>query len=292
MRRMRDRFIVVCSLVLVWFTIGMGAQESASSALLQQSRQALTKRDYTHAMELLKQVDPANPERATLLAVANGMACEKEPSADAAQCAMAKQFFTQVLSQSPHDALALSWLGALSFHELPEDYFAKLDEVRRYFSTLLAAHQDDLASRAESEYWLGATAWVASFQRNMDVRQDYNRKTGILLKLSDPLPEAVRVEYARQCGDMIKQGIEMLQKRVDQQPKDSYSLAYLNLLFRRRADLQGNPEMRAKDLRMADQLVSRTKEVQKSGALVINIPFYPAIPPPPPPPPPPPGQPK
>jgi hypothetical protein len=291
MRRTQERFVVVCSLVLLWSTTWMGAQESTNSALLEKSRQALTKRDYTHALELLKQVDPARPERNTMLAVANGMACQQDPKSDT-QCAMAKQFFTQVLSHSSHDGLALSWLGALSFGEMRGHDFAKLDEVRGYFTTLLAAHSDEPAWRAESEYWLGVTAWMASYWRNLDTREDYNRTSGIPLRGSDPLPEPVRIEYARQCGDMINQGIEILQKRVDQQPKDSYSLAFLNLLFRRRADLQGNAEMRAKDLRMADQLVSRIQEVQKSGALVINIPLHPAIPPPPPPPPPPPTQPK
>jgi hypothetical protein len=91
---------------------------------------------------------------------------------------------------------------------------------------------------------------------------------------------------------MVNKGIEVLQKRVDQQGKDVYSLAYLNLLLRRRAELQENGEMRAKDLRMADQLGNRIREVQKSEVLVINIPLHPAIPPPPPPPPPPPTQPK
>src|SRR4029077_10518431 len=67
-----------------------GAQESTNSALLEKSRQALTKREYPHALELLKQMDPASPERAFMLAVANGMACQQDPSADAPQCALAK----------------------------------------------------------------------------------------------------------------------------------------------------------------------------------------------------------
>jgi TonB family protein len=270
----------------------MGAQESANSALLDQSRQALTKRDYTHALELLKQVDAANPERAFMLAVANGMACQQDPSVEG-QCAMAKQFFSEVLSHDPHNGLALSWLGALSFEMRGRGHdFSKLDEARSYFTTLLAAHSDVPAWRAESEYWLGVTAWLASYWRSQDAREEYNRNAQKPLQWNDPLPEAIRIELARQCGAMVNKGIEELQKVVDQQSKDSYSLAYLNLLFRRRADLQGNAEMRAKDLRMADQLVSRTKEIQKSGALVISIPLHPAIPPPPPPPPPPPTQPK
>jgi hypothetical protein len=296
---MRMRLTTLFSLILVWSTIGMGAQESTNSALLEKSRQALTKRDYTHALELLKQVDPARPERATMLAVANGMACRRlsrqDRSADA-QCALAKQFFTRVLSDSPYDGLALSWLGALSFDESfgmqGPARFAKLDEVRGYFTTLLAAHPDEPAWRAESEYWLGVTAWTASYLRSRDAREDYNRNSQIPLQWNDPLPEAVRIELARQCGDMVNKGIEVLQKRVDQQSKDSYSLAYLNLLFRRRAELQENGEMRAKDLRMADQLVNRIKELQKSGVLIIDIPLHPAIPPPPPPPPPPPTRPE
>jgi len=292
LRRTQGRFVVVCSLVLVWSTIGMGAQESTNAALLEKSRQALTKRDYTSALELLKQVDLARPERTTMQAVANGMACQQDPSADA-QCAMAKQFFTQVLSHSPHDGLALSWLGALSFHEMRGPArFAKLDEVRGYFTILLATHPDEPAWRAESDYWLGVTAWLGSYWRNQDARADYNRNSQIPLQGKDPLPEAVRIELARQCGDMVNKGVEGLQRVVDQQGKDRYSLAYLNLLLRQRADLQENGEMRAKDLRMADQLVNRIKELRKSEVLIIDIPLHPAIPPPPPLPPPPPTQPK
>ena len=270
----------------------MGAQESTNSALLEKPRQALTKRDYKHALELLKQVDPVSPERAFMLAVANGMACQQDPSVEA-QCAMARQFFTEVLSHDPHNGLALSWLGALSFEMRGRGHdFSKLDEARGYFTTLLAAHPDVPAWRGESEYWLGVTAWLACYWRSQDAREDYNRNSQIPLQWNDRLPEAVRIEVARQCGDMVNKGIEVLQKRVDQQGKDVYSLAYLNLLSRRRAELQENGEMRAKDLRMADQLVNRIREVQKSEVLVINIPLHPAIPPPPPPPPPPPTQPK
>jgi uncharacterized protein (DUF2225 family) len=134
------------------------------------------------------------------------------------------------------------------------------------------------------------TAWLTSYWRNQDARADYNRNSQIPLKWNDPLPEAVRIQLARQCGEIVNNGIERLQKLVDEQGKDAYSLAYLSLLLRQRADLQENAEMRAKDLRTADQLVSRIKELQKSEVLVVNIPLHPAIPPPPPPPPAPPTQ--
>jgi hypothetical protein len=290
MRRRLGRFLIVCSLLLLLSPISLGAQESTDSTLLEKSRQALTKRNYTDAQQLLKQVDPANPERPFMLAVANGMECQQDSSAEA-QCGQAKQFFTQVLSHDTQNGLALSWVGALTFREMRGHQFAKLEEVRGYFTTLLAAHPDVPAWRAESEYWLGMTAWLASYYRNQDAREDYNRTSVVPLRGTDPLPEPVRIEYSRQCGDLINQGIEILQRRVDQQPKDWYSLAYLNLLLRRRADLQKNAEMRARDLRMADQLVNRIQEVQKSGGVVISIPLHPAIPPPPPPPPPLPKQP-
>ncbi len=288
MRRRPGRFLIVCSLLLL---SSLGAQESTDSTLLEKSRQALTKRNYTDAQQLLKQVDPGNPDRAFMLAVASGMACQQDPIAEA-QCGQAKQFFTQALSHDPQNGIALSWLGALSYLEQRGHDFAKLDEVRGYFTKLLAAHPDVPAWRAESEYWLGMTAWLASYYRNQDAREDYNRTSVVPLRGNDPLPEPIRIEYSRQCGDLINQGIEALQKRVDQQPKDWYSMAYLNLLLRRRADLQGNAAMRAKDLRTADQLVGQIKEVQKSGVLIIDIPLHPAVPPPPPPPPPLPKQPK
>jgi hypothetical protein len=227
-----------------------------------------------------------------MLAVANGMACQQDPSVEA-QCRMAKQFFTGVLSHDPHNGLALSWLGALSFAMRGRGHdFSKLDEARSYFTTLLAEHPDVPAWRGESKYWLGVTAWLASFWRSQDAREEYNRTAQKPLQWNDPLPEALRIELACQCGDMVNQGIEELQKVVDQQSKDTYSLAYLNLLLRRRDELQENAAMRARDLRMADHLVNQIQELQKSGVLTIDIPLHPAIPPPPPPPPPPPTQPK
>ena len=109
-----------------------------------------------------------------------------------------------LLSYSPQDGLALSWLGALSFDEMQGPArFAKLDEVRGYFTTLLAAHPDEPAWRAESEYWLAVTARMACYWRSQAAGEDYNRNSQIPLQWNDPLPEVVRIEVARQGCDMV-----------------------------------------------------------------------------------------
>ena len=99
------------------------------------------------------------------------------------------------------------------------------------------------------------------------MRADYN-KSNIKkqVKDTDPLPPSVRADYLAKCGSMVDEGISALQKAIQLKPEYDDAMAYLNLLYRRKADLVESAEERDNLLKQADDLVDKVKEVKQKRA--------------------------
>jgi translation initiation factor 2B subunit (eIF-2B alpha/beta/delta family) len=99
------------------------------------------------------------------------------------------------------------------------------------------------------------------------MRLDYNKNNiKKQVKDTDPLPPAVRTEYASKYGANIDEGITDLQKAISLRPDYDDAMAYLNLLYRRKADMVEKPDERASLLKQADDLVDKVKEIKQKRA--------------------------
>jgi hypothetical protein len=65
---------------------------------------------------------------------------------------------------------------------------------------------------------------------------------------------------------MIEEGITDLQKAIQLRPDYDDAMAYLNLLYRRKADMVENADERASLLKQADDLVDKVKEIKQKRA--------------------------
>ena len=66
---------------------------------------------------------------------------------------------------------------------------------------------------------------------------------------------------------VIQDGIAMLQKALDLRPDYDDAMAYLNLLYREKGDLEcDDPAARAADLKTADEWVDKTMATKKAKA--------------------------
>jgi tetratricopeptide (TPR) repeat protein len=83
---------------------------------------------------------------------------------------------------------------------------------------------------------------------------------------TDPLPPAIRAEYASKYGPLIEEGIADLQKAISLRPDYDDAMAYLNLLYRRKADMVESKEEREALLKQADDLVDKVKEIKQKRA--------------------------
>ena len=106
-----------------------------------------------------------------------------------------------------------------------------------------------------------------SFRANNEARADYNKNNiKKQVKDTDPLPASLRGDYTTKYGSMVDEGIADLQKAIQLRPDYDDAMAYLNLLYRRKADMVESADERDNLLKQADDLVDKVKEIKQKRA--------------------------
>jgi tetratricopeptide (TPR) repeat protein len=164
----------------------------------------------------------------------------------------------------PQNISAMDGLGSLLFQlaaqPLSLDLFA---ESKSYHQRHIQIRPDD----PDPYFWIGVIDWTLAFRANGELRQHLNRQTrGQALDAAAPLPWDLRQQYAREYGPTIEEGIESLKRAISIRPDYDDAMAYLNLLYRRKADIVAGDDDREELLKMADDLVDRVKEIKTQRA--------------------------
>jgi hypothetical protein len=108
---------------------------------------------------------------------------------------------------------------------------------------------------------------LTRLRANGELRKDYNEKNiRKQVRDTEPLPAAIRGDYLSKYGSLIDEGITDLQKAISLRPDYDDAMAYLNLLYRRKADTVESAEERATLVKQADDLVDKVKEVKQKRA--------------------------
>lgn len=104
--------------------------------------------------------------------------------------------------------------------------------------------------------------WTQAYQPRMEERA----KLG--LKPTDALNDKkVCAALKTQNSDKVEEGITALQKALDLRPNYDDAMAYMNLMFRERADYEcDDPSARQDDLKKADEWVDKTMATKKANA--------------------------
>ncbi len=148
--------------------------------------------------------------------------------------------------------LSLKGLASLYFN------MKKFDQAKEYNKQAIEVDPND----PENYYSVAVIDWTQSYVPRMEARG----KLG--LKLDDAIKDKKVCEDIKEKNqDRVKEGIEMLQKAIDLRKDYDDAMAYLNLMYRERADIQcGDPEARAADLKLADEMVDKTMGIKKEKA--------------------------
>ena len=139
----------------------------------------------------------------------------------------------------------------------------KFQESKSFHQKHIQIKPDD----PEPYYWVGVIDWTLSFRANNLLRARYNEAhPAHQVKDTVPLPADVRQEYAREYGAIINEGIESLRRAIALRRDYDDAMAYLNLLYRRKADAVSDASERSDLLLMADYLIDRVKEIKQKRA--------------------------
>ena len=172
--------------------------------------------------------------------------------------------FKEVLQIDPNNLSAIDGIGSIIFQMAGQPYDPKkFEESKSYHQK----HIDLRPNDPEPYYWIGVIDWTLAFRANGEMRAAYNKDhVNKQVKDTDPLPPAVRGDYTAKYGGLVDEGIAKLQKAIEIKPDYDDAMAYLNLLYRRKADMVESANEREALEKQADDLVNKVKEIKQRRA--------------------------
>lgn len=237
---------------------GLGCQKLKARDELNKGVQAFRNGAYPAAVEHFKTaiaLDPNYPVARAYLATSYMMqyipGAESEENLRMAKAAHDE--FLKVLEQDPKNANAMLAIAQLYFNQ------KKLDEAEEWYKKALEVNPNDKTAY----YTIGVIAWTKTFQPRMKARAELG------MKPEDPGPlrdRKVREKLRETNLPIIEAGMAALEKALAIDPEYDDAMAYMNLLYRERADLQDTAEAYKKDTEMADKWVDKTLETKKLKA--------------------------
>jgi tetratricopeptide (TPR) repeat protein len=180
--------------------------------------------------------------------------------------------FTAVLNVEPNNLEAIRSLASTYFS------MARPSEARLFcWRAIQLAPRD-----ADMFYLLGVIDWAEAYQPRMKYRYEHN------IPLKDSLFDKPGCAGMRKKNlAKVNEGMDMLRRALAAQADFRDAMAYLNLLYRERADIQcGNPVAHSVDMKAAEDWLARWSATKDSSAGPdYRSGYYLPVPPPPPPPP-------
>lgn len=162
--------------------------------------------------------------------------------------------FEDVLKQDPDDVNSMKQIGAIYYS------VKKLDEAKQWQKKVLALHPKD----AEAAYWIGMIDWTQAHENVLaallpaGVDDDGNGNA--------KAPKKVMEQIKEENTPLVDEGLKYLTLAVDNKPNYDDAMAYMNLIYRRKADLDWNdPAARKQDLALADEWRAKAMGARKAN---------------------------
>ena len=139
----------------------------------------------------------------------------------------------------------------------------KFEDAKKYY--YMASYLDP--KDPEPHYSIGVIDWTACYQPRMEERAKLGLMPGENLNPKNKDQKKVCDELKTKNARTIEEGIDSLSTAIDLRPDYDDAMAYLNLMYRERADIECDDlAARDADLKTADEWVDKTLAVKKARA--------------------------
>lgn len=260
------RFLVV--LAVAASLTGLGCDRLRARDQLNKGVQSYRGAQYDSAIEHFKNavsLDPTLTVAGLYLATAYAQQCV--PGVDTPDntrnCNQAIDEFKKLLEKNPSDINSLKGIASLYFNmasgaSKPEDKLKDLEQAKQYHEKVI---QND-PSDPEAYYSVAVIDWTQAYKARMDA------KSAAGIKNEDPIKDKkLCAEVQGKNQQPVQEGIDDLNKALTLRKDYDDAMAYLNLLFREKADIEcGDPDARKQDLSTADDWVKKTMDTKKAKA--------------------------
>jgi len=179
---------------------------------------------------------------------------ENRKNADAAI-----EAFQEVLQRQPNNVTALSYVASLYYGmaggaQKQEERFEFFEKSKEYRRRLIEVDPNN----PEHYYSIGVIDWTIAYARNQEARAALGN-----LPPDKPLPPKDRRALAEKNAPVVEEGQKVLLKALEINPKYLDALAYVNLIYRQKADIVESPQEREEALDMADHYFQRYDKLRQ-----------------------------
>jgi tetratricopeptide (TPR) repeat protein len=241
-----------------------GCKRLESRDQLNKGVQAYKSAQYEEAIDHFQksiELDPTYPQARLYLATA--YAQQVVPNVDTpdnlktAQSAIDN--FQAVLQKDPTDTTALKQIASINFN------IKKFDVAKEYQQKVIAADPKD----AEANYTIGVIDWTQSYKNAIDILAAAGIKDDGEGNVKKDKATCAKIQSVN--TNLVNDGLKYLLQAVDIRPNYDDAMSYINLTYRRKADLEcGNDAARKADLEQAKQWVDRAMGARKANEDKLN----------------------
>lgn len=173
------------------------------------------------------QLDPSLPMAKTYLATA--LAQNVVPGLDTAENLKTAQqsidIFKDVLAKDPNDVNSLKQIAGIYFQ------IKKLNDAKEWQKKVLAVDPKD----PEAAYTIGVIDWTEAHENTLTALQSAGVNDDGEGNLK--APKKVMEQIKSQNADLVDEGLKYLNQAVENRANYDDAMAYLNLIYRRKADV-------------------------------------------------------
>src|SRR5580704_10515778 len=253
-----QRFLVVFAAVLVILST-TGCNKLKARDNLNKGVQAYKNSKFEQAIDHFQQAVALDPSLINArLYLATAFAHQYIPGADTPEnnknAEQAIEEYKKVLEVQPKNINSIKGIAYLYLQ------MKKFPLAKEYYKKASEADPND----PEPYYSVAVIDWTQTYVPRQEERS----------KLGMKPDEALPAKDKKVCATMrerntanVQEGIDNLTKALQLRPDYDDAMAYLNLMYRERADIQcDDPAARSADLKTADEWVDKTMAVKKQKA--------------------------
>jgi len=261
----RKTRIHILSLMVALALGAAGCNKLSARDKLNKGVQAYKSANMDRAIEFFKQAKELDPELLNArLYLATAYASQYIPGAPSEENTrngeQAVKEFRDVLQIDANNISAIDGLGSILSNMAGTPFKPELFEESKSFHK---RHIEQRPDDPEPYYWVGWINWTLVYRANNDLRSDYNKNTRRQVKPDEAMPASLRDQFAKENSELVEEGIRNLEKAVALKSNYADAFAYLNLLYRQKADMAGSNDEREQLLTQADDFVEKYKVIKQ-----------------------------
>lgn len=166
--------------------------------------------------------------------------------------------FKAVLQDDPENSTALQSIASLYFN------MKEMDQAKEWHGKVLELDPE----HKESYYTIGVISWTQSYEPRLEFRANVGMKQEDEgpISLKGRLSRTQREEYAgltEEIMPVVDEGLEALEKAIEIDPDYDDAMAYVNLLYREKADFAATQDEHDELLMKADEWVQTALDTRK-----------------------------